>query len=69
MGMCCLALSLHSKHFCTSLSRKSGPEQNKGNDGGGGERRKCLLANPTILKKLRSPMNTASDWCGAGGVD
>ena len=56
MGMCCLALSLHSKHFCTSLSRKSGPEQNKGNDGGeGGERRKCLLANPTILKNYVRP--------------
>ena len=37
--------------------------------GGGGERRKRLPTNPTILKKLCSPTNAASDWCGAGSVD
>ena len=42
----------------------------KRNDrGGGGKRRQRLPANPTILKKLRSPTNAASDWCGAGSVD
>lgn len=69
MGMCCLALSLRSKHFCTSLSRKSRREQNKGNDGGEGGREKMLAGKPHNFEKLRSPMNTASDWCGAGGVD
>ena len=28
-----------------------------------------LQANPTILKKLRSPTNAASDWWGPGSVD
>ena len=28
-----------------------------------------LPANPTILEKLRSPTNAASDWRGAGSVD
>ena len=28
-----------------------------------------LAGKPHDIKKLRSPMNTASDWCGAGGVD
>ena len=28
-----------------------------------------LAGKPHDFEKLRSPMNTASDWCGAGGVD
>ena len=32
--------------------------------GGGGERRERLPANPSILKKTRSPTNRAPDWCG-----
>ena len=36
--------------------------------GGGGERRKRLPVNPTILKNCVRPTNAASDWCGAGSV-
>ena len=44
-----LLITLCSKHFRTSSSRKVRREQKKRNDGGG-ERRKRLSANPTILK-------------------
>ena len=46
-----------------------GREQ-KSNDGGGGRGKKEPLARkPHDFEKLRSPMNAASDWCGAGSVD
>ena len=28
-----------------------------------------LARKPQDFEKLRSPTNTAFDWCGAGGVD
>ena len=54
-------ISLRSKRFSASSSRKLGREQKRkkkrkkkndggGGGGGGGERRKLLPANPTILK-------------------
>ena len=52
-----IRVSLHSKRFRASSSRKLGQEQKKiRNDGGGGrERRKRLPANPTILKNCVRP--------------
>ena len=61
--------SLRSKRFRASSSRKLEREQKRNDGGGGGERRNRLPANPTILKKLRSLTNAASDWCGASSVD
>ena len=49
-------LSLHSKHFHTSLLRKLGQQQQKRNGtGGGGKRRKRSPTNPTILKNYVRP--------------
>ena len=48
--------SLRSKRFRTSSLRKVGTRAKKRNDrGGGGERRKLLPANPTILKNCVRP--------------
>ena len=53
------ANSLHSKRFRACSSRKLGQEpkkkMNDGRPGGGGERRKRLPTNPTILKNCVRP--------------
>ena len=46
--------SLRSKRFRARSSRKLGQEQKRRNDGGG-ERRKRLPVNPTILKNCVRP--------------
>ena len=63
------AISLRSKRFRASSSRKLRREQKKGMTGEGEGKKETLARKPHEFEKLRSPTNAASDWCGAGSVD
>ena len=63
------AISLRSKRFRASSSRKLRREQKKGMTGEGEGKKETLALKPHEFEKLRSPTNAASDWCGAGSVD
>ena len=63
------AISLRSKRFRASSSRKLRREQKKGMTGEGEGKKEMLARKPHEFEKLRSPTNAASDWCGAGSVD
>ena len=62
------AISLRSKRFRASSSRKLRREQKKGMTGEGEGKKETLALKPHEFEKLRSPTNAASDWCGAGSV-
>ena len=50
--------------------RESWDKSKKGGmTGRGREEKEKIARKPTILKKLRLPMNAAADWCSAGSVN
>ena len=68
--LCHVFVSLRSKRFLASSSRKLGREHKKKKGRGRGRGMKEPLARkPHDFEKLRSPTNAASDWRGAGSVD
>ena len=54
--------------FRARSSIKLGREQKKEWPGKGRGKKEMLARKPQDFEKLRSPTNTAFDWCGAGGV-
>ena len=62
------AVSLRSKRFRASSSRKLDESKKKKGKTGRGEK-ETLARKPHGFEKLRSHTNAASDWFGAGSVD
>ena len=69
-------ISLRSKRFSASSSRKLGREQKRkkkkkkklrGRGRGRGEK-ETLARKPHDFENLRLPTNVAFDWCGAGSI-
>ena len=64
-----LAILHMCKRFRMSSSRMFEWEQKKKWQGRGRGEKEMLAHKPLDFEKLRSPINAASDWCGAGSVD
>jgi len=56
-----------SARICRERWDESKKKKRKEGGGEGSEGNACR--KPHDFKKLRSPMNAAFDWCGAGSVD